>query len=133
MQGRVKRLGALLAIAMLPACTVALHGHQSSGGGAATTTTSSSVAVATSGGNYAVGASFGRAVPATAPGGHLVVSSGSGLAALVLGIVVVNAIDYLSGGPGGRAWAGAAANRPIAHTCSCYGYRPDEDAQPARE
>ena len=133
MQRRVKRLAALLAIVTLPACTAALHGHQSAGGGTATTTTSSSAAVVASGSNYAVGASFGRAVPPTAAGGHLVVSSGSAAAALLLGIVVVNAIDYLSGGPGGRAWAGAAANRPIAHTCSCYGYRPDEDVQPARE
>ena len=126
-------MAAVLVLATLPACSVALHGNQSTAGGASTTTTSSSVAVATSGSNYAVGASFGRPVPLSAAGGHLVVSSGSAAAALLVGIVVVNALDYLSGGPGSRAWAGAAANRPIAHTCSCYGYRPDEDAQPARE
>lgn len=125
-------LAALLAIAMLPACTVALQGHQSSGGGT-TTATSSSIAVATSGTNYAVGASFGRPVPLAAPGGHLVVSSGSAAAALLVGIVVINALDYLSGRPGSQPWTGATANRPIAHTCSCYGYRPEDESQPARE
>jgi hypothetical protein len=126
-------LAALLALATLPACTVSLHGHQSSGGGTVATATSGSVAVATSGTNYAVGASFGQPVPLTAAGGHLVISSGSAVAALLAGIVVVNAIDYLSGGPGGRSWSSTSANRPIAHTCSCFGYRPDEEPQSPRE
>jgi hypothetical protein len=129
----VKTLAGVLVGATLPACTVALHGHQSSSGGMSTTATSSSVSVGTSGGNYAVRASFGHPVPPGAPGGYLSVSSGSAAAALFLGIVVINALEHASGRPGGGTWTGTTANRPIAHTCSCYGYRPDEDPQQARE
>ena len=125
----MKILAALLLIAALPACTVALHGRQSSGGGATTTTVSSSGSASASGSNYAVRAFFGRPVPPGAPGGHLSVSTGGAAVAVLVGIVVVNAIDYLSSGP----LADASANRPILHTCSCYGYRPDQDPQPPRE
>ena len=129
----MKILAALLFIAALPACTVALHGHESSGAGATTTAVSSSVGASASSNNYAVRASFGRAVPPGAPGGHLSVSTGSAAMALLVGMVVVNAIDYLSSGPAGGPLAGVSANRPILHTCSCYGYRPDQDPQPPRE
>jgi len=129
----MKALSALLLIAALPACTVALHGHESSGGGATTTTVSSSGSASASGSNYAVRASFGRPVAPGAPGGHLSVSTRGAAAALLLGIVVVNAIDYLGGGPVGGASESASVNRPILHTCSCYGYRPDQDPQPPRE
>ncbi|MBI3918149.1 MAG: hypothetical protein HY322_14230 [Betaproteobacteria bacterium] len=129
----MKILAALLLIAALPACTVALHGHESSGGGATTTAVSSSVGASASGSSYAVRASFGRPVPPGVPGGHLSVSTGGAAAALFLGIIVVNAIDYLSSGPGGGPLAGVSANRPILHTCSCYGYRPDQDPQRPRE
>src|SRR5512147_2867993 len=100
MESLTKTLAAVLAIAALPACSVALHGEQSAGDGASATATSSSVRLGASGNNYALGASFGRAIPPTAPGGYVSVSTGSAAAALVLGIVLVNAIDYLSGGPG---------------------------------
>ena len=129
----MKILAALLLIAALPACTVALHGRQSSGGGATTTTVSSSGSASASGSNYAVRAFFGRPVPPGAPGGHLSVSTGGAAVAVLVGIVVANAIDYLSGGPAGGTSASASANRPILHTCSCFGYRPDQNPQPPRE
>lgn len=129
----MKIQAALLLIAALPACTVALHGHESSGGGATTTAVSSSVGASASSNNYAVRATFGRAVPPGAPGGHLSASTGGAAVALFLGIIVVNAIDYLGGGPAGGASASASANRPILHTCSCYGYRSDQEPQPPRE
>ena len=124
----MRRLMALLACIALSGCTVAMHGRETLGPGGVGTTTTSSAGLSTSGSNYAVRASFGRPLPPTAPGGHVLVSSGNAAAALLLGIMFVNAVDYLSGGAGSRLSPKSTANRPIAHTCSCYGYRPDQDA-----
>jgi len=85
-----------------------------------------------SGSNYAVHAAFGRPLPPTVPGGQVVVSSGSASGVLLLGVLLVGAIDYLSGASGQTA-ARSSANRPIAHTCSCYGYRPEPDEQATNE
>ena len=123
-----RRLAILFACAALPGCTAAIYGHETTAAGATTTATASSVRWTTTGSNYAVEASFGRAIPPGIPGGQVAVSSGSASAVLLLGIVIVNALDHLGGGPG-RAAMKSSANRPIAHTCSCYGYRPDEDVQ----
>ena len=128
----VRWLLALLACVALPGCTAAIYGQETSGAGAGTTATASSVRLSATGSNYAVGAAFGRAIPPTAPGGQVAVSSGTASAVLLLGIVIVNAVDQLMGGPG-RASVTSSANRPIAHTCSCYGYRPEQDTEPPRE
>ena len=122
----MKTLAALLLIAALPACTTTLYGTESSAGG--TTTTAVTGGATAGGSNYAVHASFGRPAGPGAAGGVLSVSAGSAAAALLIGIVFVNVIDHLSGTP-----ARSAANRPILHTCSCYGYRPEDDSQPPRE
>lgn len=130
----MKTLAAVLIIAALPACTTTLHGQQSSGVAATTTAVSSSISAGASGSNYAVAASFGRPVPAGIPGGHVAVTtSSSAAAALFLGVVIVGAIDYLNRGAAGATWASTSANRPILHTCSCYGYRPEQDTQALRE
>ena len=123
----MKALAALLLIAALPACTTTLSGPEASAGGATTTAVAGSATA--SGSNYAVRASFGRPVGPGAAGGVLSVSTGSAAAALLIGIVFVNVIDHLSGTSAGSA----AANRPILHTCSCYGYRPENDLQPPHE
>jgi len=127
----MKMLAAVLLIAALPACTTTLQGQESSAGG--TTATMVSTTAIASGSNYAVGATFARPAGALAAGANLSVSTSSAAAALLIGVVIVNAIDYLSGGPAGGAAAGMSANRPIMHTCSCYGYRPDQDPPPPRE
>jgi hypothetical protein len=118
-----KPLAGLLACIALSGCTVALYGNETAGAAGATGTTASHVALSSSGSNYAVRAAFGRVVPPTAPGGQVVASNGSAAAVLLLGIVIVNAVDALTGGAGMKS----SAQRPIAHTCSCYGYRPDQD------
>lgn len=119
-------MAALVACFALPGCTAAIYGQETSGGGATATATASSVRWSATGSNYAVGAAFGRPIPPGAPGGQVAVSSGTASAVLLLGIVIINAVDHLVGGSG-SASVKSSANRPIAHTCSCYGYRPDED------
>jgi hypothetical protein len=121
---RLKSAAMLFAAMALSGCSVALHGHQASNAGATTTIASSSLSVHASGSHHAAAVAFGRPVP-TVPGGHLAVSGGTGAAVLLVGIAVISAIDYFSGGWGRGTAPGAAATRPIAHTCSCYGYRPE--------
>ena len=128
----MKALAALLLIAALPACTTTLSGSEASAGGATTTAVAGSATATASGSNYAVRASFGRPAGPGAAGGVLSVSTGSAAAALLIGIVFVNLIDHLSATSAGSA-AGLSANRPILHTCSCYGYRPEDDLPPPRE
>ena len=128
----VRRLIAALVCTALSGCTAAMYGHEASGVGAAATATASHIGVSASGSNYAVHATFGRALPPTIPGGQVAVSSGSASGVLLLGVLLVGAVDYLSGASGQTA-ARSSANRPIAHTCSCYGYRPEQDEQPATE
>jgi hypothetical protein len=125
-------LAALLACVALSGCTAALYGHEVTGAGGAASATASSVRWSATGSNYAVGASFGRVIPPSAAGGQVVVSSGTASAVLLLGVVLINALDHFGGGSE-RAALKASANRPIAHTCSCYGYRPEEDVPAANE
>jgi hypothetical protein len=126
----VKTLAALLLIAALPACTVALHGRQSSGGGTTTTSTASSINVNAGSGSGRVHASFGAPAPAHTTGGQVVFSRGAS-AVLVLGLVLAEAADYVARGfaPGSRPANPQATS--IADTCSCY--RPPPGADESRQ
>lgn len=107
----------------LSACTVALQGQESTGGGLHRATTSSSVTASASGSNYAARASFGSPAPSGPPGGRVVLSRDASVA-LVLGLVLVDTLNYLTAPLGGASQSTPGAERPIAHTCSCYGYQP---------
>lgn len=122
----MKTLAALLIAAALPACTVALHGRQSSGGGTATTSTASSINVNAGGGVGRVHASFGSPAPANATGGQAVFSRGAA-AVLVLGLVLVETANHVARGfsPGSRTASPQASS--IADTCSCYRPLPGAD------
>jgi len=69
-----------------------------------------------------VGASFGTPPPAGAPGARVSLSRGAA-GVLVLGLVVADVVQALVPGTVARG-ATLDPNRPIAHTCSCYGYVP---------
>jgi hypothetical protein len=109
----------------LSACTVTLHGRESAGG-VHQSATSSSVRASASGSNYAARASFGSSAPPGASGGRLVLSRDASVA-FVLGLVVVDMLNYLAAPSAAPAQPAPGAQRPIAHTCSCYGYRPDAE------
>ena len=110
----------------LSGCYVAFSGHSSSSGGTVTTTTSGSVAPASSSG---VSVAFGSPAAPGGAGGQ--VSFGRGTSAIVvLGLVIAESLNYISGlfrePPAGELDPG----RSISSTCSCYGWQPDLTAAP---
>ncbi|HET7598198.1 MAG TPA: hypothetical protein VFK15_14795 [Burkholderiales bacterium] len=96
-------------------CSVALSGESGSGRSATTVATSGSIGVS----RARAGASFGAAAPSTAPGGHVSLSGGAA-AVMVVGLVVADIVNQI----GPRRAPAIDPVRPIAHTCSCYGYVP---------
>jgi len=120
---------ALLCLA-LSGCYVKLHGLQSTSGGVTTTTTSSTVTGSAKVAGGKVSFSSGLAVPPNAPGGHLVLSRGAS-AVLILGLVIADAVNYMSAKLGVKPPQAQAAS--ISETCSCYGYRPDLTPAPVGE
>lgn len=113
---------AVLISALLAGCSVRMYGNPSTSGGTATTTTASQVSgsVKFSGGRVAY--SSGQVPPPSAPGGHVYLGREAS-AALVLGLVVADLVNFFRGGPRPQPLAGDAR---IAHTCSCYKSESDE-------
>ena len=93
-----------------------MYGNQSANGGAMATTTSSQISgVATfSGGRAAF--SYGQVPTASAPGGHLGLS-GDAVAGLIIGVIVVDLLNYIHGEAGPKP---LPPDTRIADTCSCY-------------
>jgi hypothetical protein len=107
----------------LSGCSVALFGNQTTSGGAATSTTSAAMSGQASVGAARVSTSFGTPAPQGAAGGQVVFPRGAS-AVLVLGLIVAEAVNYLSTKLFDVPPASAAPQRSIADTCSCYGYQP---------
>jgi len=116
----------VMLLLVLPGCAVTLHGQQTTGSGHSATTVGSSVQGGTRIGNARIGGSFGAPRAAQAGGGQVTFSRGAS-AALVLGVLVVGAVDEIGGWF--KAPAPARAERlpegGISHTCSCYGWQPE--------
>ncbi len=115
----------------LSGCYVAYSGHQSTGGGVTTTTSSAAVRGQINTGSARVGASYGTPPAPGAPGGQVSLTRGAS-ALLLLGLVIGDTLNYL-----GASMSGTPPSAPrrdsIAETCSCYGWKPDLGATPAKE
>ncbi|HXF66100.1 MAG TPA: hypothetical protein VNK67_05305 [Burkholderiales bacterium] len=115
---------ALLAASLIPlalaGCAVRLHGLQTSGGASATSTSAQvSGSVKFSGGRLSF--SSGQVPPPSAPGGHVSLGKGAS-AALVLGLVLADAVTWLDARLRGQPAAPQAeqGGDSIAESCSCY-------------
>ena len=105
----------LLFCLALSGCTIALYGHQSTSDGVTTTTTSSHVTGSGKVSGAKVSFSSGQPVSPKAPGGHVSLGKGAS-AALVLGLVIADVVNYFRGAPRPAHPSGGS----IADTCSCY-------------
>ena len=106
----------------LAGCSAAFYSHQTTSGGATTTTTSAATNAQASAGAARVSASFGTPAPQGAAGGQVAFSRGAS-AVLVLGLVIVETVNYL-GARFGDTPKSPAPRHSISSTCSCYGYQP---------
>ena len=115
----------LISCVAVAGCSTRLHGNQSVSGGASTTATSSAISGSASVGGGKVAFSSGSVPAPSAPGGHAVLGN-SATAVLVLGIVLVDAVNSFVSSLRATPAPTHAAARPasIADTCSCYGYKP---------
>ncbi len=114
-------------LAALSGCSTTLYGVQTSGGGSGATTTGSSVRASTQAGNARISGAFGSAPPAGAPGGQLTLSNHAS-AVLAVGLVVAGLAETVGqwfAAPAAPLRNDAQAPGGIAHTCSCYGWRPE--------
>jgi hypothetical protein len=118
----MRLLSAALGV-LLGGCSVVLTGEQTSGSPGASVT---GTAVSTQGqtGSARVSGSFGVPAPAGSPRGQLSLSRGA-TATLVLGLMIADFVHHLTSGTDGVPVR--TAERSIADTCSCYGYRPPEE------
>jgi len=128
--GMVRSLQILATVILclaLSGCYVAFRGHASSDGGVATTTTAGSVVRASSSG---VHIAFGSPHAPDGTGGQI--SFGRGASALVvLGLVIAESVNYLSGMFRENLQAQSGPQRSISSTCSCYGRQPELTSAPA--
>lgn len=119
-KGRTRTLAAALSLTLC-GCSVAVTGAQTTGAGTshigAATATQGQVRI---GNNAAVAASFGTPPPAGAAGARVSLSRGAA-GVFILGLVLADFVHALAS-PAGERGAALDPNRPIAHTCSCYGY-----------
>lgn len=121
----------LIAIAIaVSGCTVRLHGHESSGPGGTTTTTSAAVSGSVKAGNTKLAVSSGQPVSPRAQGGHLKLS-GDAAAALLIGLILVDTVNYLTAHFSQPPVQRQRATGAISETCSCYGYQ--SGAAPAQQ
>ena len=105
----------------LSGCYVKVAGNQSTGGGTTTTATSAQVGGSTTfSGGRASFSSGGYPVSPKASGGYASVS-GNAAAVLLIGVGIVEFLNYVAGTPPPRPLPPGEA---IGHTCSCYGYQP---------
>jgi len=115
--------GIALVCVVLAGCSTQLHGNQAVSGGATATTTSSAVTGSASAAGGRIAFSSGTAPSAGAPGGQAVLGRG-GSAALILGIVIVDAVSNLASWLSAPKQPANVLPASIADTCSCYGYKP---------
>jgi hypothetical protein len=107
----------------LTGCSAHLYGNQASSGGTVTTTTTSAIAASARAGGTQLSFSSGVVPAPGAPGGQLVVNSGAG-AAMLIGVLVVDAVSQLAYRLASPPSRPAAAPASIMETCSCFGYKP---------
>ena len=107
----------------LSGCYVKVAGNQSTSGGTTTTATSAQVGGSTTfSGGRASFSSGGHPVSPRMHGGYAQVSgSGTATAVLLIGVGIVEFLNYVAGSPPPKPLPPGAA---IGHTCSCYGYKP---------
>jgi len=106
----------------LSGCYVKVAGNQPTGGGTTTTTTSGQVGgTANFSGGRASFSSGGYPVSPKASGGYASVS-GNAAAVLLIGVGIVEFLNYIAGTPPPKPLPPGAA---IGQTCSCYGYQPN--------
>ena len=115
--------GIALVCAALTGCSTQLYGNQSVTGGTSTTATASAARWSGSFANGQVAFSSGPVVAPSAPGGQATLGRG-GSAALILGIVVVDALQQFASWLGAPKQPANMLPASIADTCSCYGYKP---------
>ena len=107
----------------LSGCYVKVAGNQSTSGGTTTTTTSGQIGgTASFSGGRASFSSGGQPVSPKAPGGYAQLN-GTAAAVLLVGVGIVEFLNYVAGSPPPKPLPPGAA---IGHTCSCYGYKPPE-------
>jgi len=112
----------------LSGCYVKVAGNQSTSGGATTTTTSGQVSGSTTfSGGRASFSSGGQPVSPRAQGGYAQVSgNGTAAAVLLIGVGIVEFLNYVAGTPPPKPLPPGEA---IGHTCSCYGYQPPVNSE----
>ena len=108
-------IAVLLSLA-LSGCYATLHGSQSTGSGATASTTSGHVGGTARFAGGSASFSSGQPVSPNAPGGHLALGKGAS-AVLIVGLVLADLVNYLSGGPRPTP---LPADARIMDTCSCY-------------
>ena len=102
---------------VLSGCYVKASGNQSTSGGTTTTTTSGQVGGTTNfSGGRASFSSGGNPVSPRASGGSVAVS-GNAAAVLLIGVGIVEFLNYVAGTTPPKPRPPGAA---IGHTCSCY-------------
>ena len=108
---------------VLSGCYVKVAGNQSTGGGTTTTATSAQVGGSTTfSGGRASFSSGGHPVSPRMQGGYAQASgSGTATAVLLIGVGIVEFLNYVAGTPPPKPLPPGAA---IGQTCSCYGYQP---------
>lgn len=112
----------LLAVCIaVSGCSVRLYGHQSTSSGATATTTASAVSGSVKSGNTKLAVSSGRPVSPGARGGYLRLS-GDAAAALLIGLILIDTLNYLTAQFSGPPSELQSTNGAISQTCSCYGY-----------
>jgi len=117
----------------LSGCYVKVAGNQSTGGGTTTTATSAQVGGSTTfSGGRASFSSGGHPVSPRMQGGYAQVSgSGTATAVLLIGVGIVEFLNYVGGTPPPKPLPPGEA---IGHTCSCYGFQaPESGVQPTRD
>ena len=115
---------AIAATATLYGCSVAVNATGATGSSHISTGAATQAHAAI--GNHAgVAASFGAPAPVGAPGAHVSLSRGAA-GVLILGLVVAEFVQALAS-PAAARGVLLDPNRPIAHTCSCYGYLPPQE------
>ena len=110
----------------LSGCYVKVAGNQSTSGGTTTTATSAQVGGSTTfSGGRASFSSGGQPVSPRAQGGY-VSASGNAAAVLLIGVGIVEFLNYVAGTPPPKPLPPGEA---IGQTCSCYGYKPPVNSE----
>ena len=121
MRRALQILAAFLPCLVLSSCATTMHGEESSRDGATVVAVSAATAATVSSSNASATVVYGTPAPASAPGGHLTLSSSSSSGALA-GVIILGVIaGYIVGEEGPKP---LPPGTKLLHTCSCYGYKP---------